>query len=102
MIQLRKYRKFLAPIFLILGGWFGEFSFLVSWCRVIDDWWRSGYIGSVPYITNPIGSPQFSWWYGFSWRVHFFVGSDVPENLLGFALLGGIIVVIYETYVKSG
>ena len=94
-------RRFLAPVFLISGGWFGEFSLIVSWFRVIDDWWRSGQIGSIPYITNLPGSPQFSWLYGLSWRVHFFVGSSIPENLLGIALLGAIVVVFYEAYIKN-
>ena len=78
----RRAKLLIAFFFLILCGFFGEFSYWVSLIRVIEDSLRAGYFRSAPYISqkNPL--------YGWSWRVHFSVGAPLPTHILMLAITG--------------
>jgi len=60
-------------------GWLGEFPFFISVLRVLLDTIRAGYLRSYPI---PVFSSE---WYGFSWRVSFWIGDLDPY---GFYLIG--------------
>jgi len=77
----------LGVALLLFSGWFGEFSFFISLCRVLQDTLQAGCLRAYPIISPPIGSPQFSWWYGISWRVHFSIGAPVEFVAIAFVLL---------------
>lgn len=83
MGTLKRRAKLLrALFFLIIGGFFGEFSYWISLLRVIEDTIRAGYIRSAPYISqkNPL--------YGWSWGVHFSIGAPLPTHILMLAIAG--------------
>jgi hypothetical protein len=84
------YRRLFQIIFLIFSGWFGEFSYLISLLRVIEDTIRAGYLRSTPYF-------QYNGLYGLSWRVHFYIGSPV-EFVAGIPILLVILWILYEFY----
>ena len=78
---------------MIVGGWFGEFSFWVSWLRAITDIWNTGFLSATPIIRN------FDWMYGFSWGVGFTRGAIVDiVTALMFLLTLPIGWILYEYY----
>jgi len=77
--------------FLVLSGWFGEWSWLVSGARSVFDWLRGG--SAFPRLAS------FSWEYGLSWRVAFYRGGIGFEDLLsglGLLLIPALCWTFYE------
>jgi hypothetical protein len=98
VIGLRKGR-ILQITFLVVSGWFGEWSFVVSLLRAFADWLQAGYPRSYPRIVSmpslDVFSPPFSFWYGITWRVEFVVG-DLAFVGVALALLAALVWVFYE------
>jgi len=79
---LSKKRKRIASVVtLIIGGWFGEYSFFVSFCRSLVYNIRARGLQAVPKYQ------EMSLWYGLSWKVHFSPQAPIALIVIGFSLL---------------
>jgi hypothetical protein len=84
-------RRLLQICLLVISGWFGEWSFVVSWIRAASYWAAGG--SAFPRLVN------WAPFYGLTWRVAFYVGGfDIQTLLYGLGLFlgGGIIWIFYE------
>lgn len=99
-MQIRRWRRpVLQALFLLFAGWFGEWSYLVSLARSIPVILRGGGEFAVPRIAD------FTWNYGVTWRVGFyvFIGSpvslsDIGLNALALLLIVPLVWIAYEIF----
>jgi len=97
-------KRLLHVVFLIFSGWLGEWAFLVSWARSIQDWFWTGVPNAHPRLIVPPDWVNFI--YGLSWGVAFYRGGPfelvgiLTENGFGLAVMVGIVFVFCE-FLKS-
>ena len=93
--MMRIRRVIQIPV-LVASGWFGEWSYLVSCGRVLEDTLRTGYLRSYPRIAS------FDWWYGINWRVNFEIGAPVQFHIVAGVLLVALIWFLIEFLKGAG
>lgn len=89
----RRIKRIVQVLLLIFSGWFGEWSYAVSGIRSVLDWMYGG--SAFPRIA------QFSWLYGYTWRVAFYRGGIGLEDLLngiGLLLIPALAWTFYEFF----
>jgi hypothetical protein len=91
---------FLKPILqiglIVFSGWFGEWPFIVSAIRAVNDWRRGGLA-----FPRMVGSPS---WRGVAWAVKFYRGSISRKDFLGgigLLLIPALFWVFYELLKSS-
>lgn len=47
-------------------GWLGQWSFIASWIRALNDWWVTGDFTAYPRLILPTNQIEFL--YGLTWR----------------------------------
>lgn len=91
--------------FVVVSGWFGEWSWLVSAARAFGDWARTGDITAFPRlaVVPPMNAFDPNFWYGLTWRIEVYRGGiDLQQFLSGFGLLllAGLSWTFYELFLK--
>jgi hypothetical protein len=89
----KRGKRILQVLSFIIGGYLGEFSFVISVIRSLEHMSRSGYFSAVP-------NANYNIWYGFSWRVSYSIGASAQLMAVMFSVLVIIFWSFYE-YIKG-